>query len=1229
MDGRRQIVVKGVGVVGDGEEVQIVHLIGGVVEGLLAGARAVGEVRVAVELPKVEVIEFVHAPREGQNGDRAFDVALLRAHDHHGAVVFQQRLGQHRLVSRIVDVPVLALIERILDGRALRRAGEFDLRACRHCAAVRLCLDGRHLRLREVVIGLDGVVFGMRAVRPHLDQRRESVQYRRVGRIVDLYRPAVIQRVVDRRVVRGAVEDQLLPGRDAAGQVASDPVGYSRVDHRAAGQLHRVDADGGDLADRSDRLTGRVDRRGLAGAGGVEADIERFGIFAALRHVQLNGDVAAADVHRDEAADHVALTGDVVGRAAVAVARVGVAVMAVAEVHEFLAVRGIAGGEAAGSRVGNAQTEGQPQRGVLRRRDLHLQIVVRRDQNLNFVAVLIHLGVRRAVAVFIHRRFARAHAGAFAAEVVVRGVGRGGGEARCDVHAADVNGHHRLPVHAVVCGDQIAVDLQVAGIVRVAAPGGDDAAIVFDISKIGHACRSVVVGKEHILRVIRLRPAPVSGILRLGRIALVSGAGQAEDRDVVDFVAAAVFDHVALDGFVVCNDHADHEISALRGVGKIDDIVFQGAGDRELCELHPRLAEVGGIAQRQILRTGRGRADPHLEGHGRAAGGVGDHLPVGVGRPARLAERLGNVGAIGARNVRERSPAGRRGGGQNRSVFKFPRRDRLADHVGVDKALVDVLLCRLVVGRIGRTDGIRRVRTRHGACQIDHVDLAVAAGGDRRGRRVSRLDALVACHDEAEHAVCRLRRVGDGEGIVFQRGGQADLLARLRPGRAVVRRILHGEVAWAGRGRAELCRQLHVGIARGVGDQQPAGADLPAFDRQTAARIGRTRRNGVCKIAPALDRAGGQGLGFLEVPADEGVRRDGVRGGVAVAVRPGGGGGIRRMIFTGQAGQGHVIDAAGALGSVDAAAVQRGIAVDAEADEQIRALRLLRQVDRLMLELRGAVCQMIALHPDPGFTEVYGIFYRPVCRAGAGGQDVRLQNEVCAVGGVEHHAPVVPDAPFLHAHRNELFILLADELDLAGGGGVQVAPPFRRRRGEGIGMVFHGKVEGGQRLIAGLHDVEADEGDLVGAAAAHRRIGAADRNVVRRSQVDHQVLADRILREFDRGLLRRACVCNGIGARRLPGIARVGRVDDVPVFRTRRRALHAQLQHQMALAAGVDAGQLPVGIWHIPLVVRKIARGVGGERVAGGMGQVARAGRRGNVDLFRRLVVVLPCNDDL
>ena len=75
------------------------------IEGFFAGACAIGEVRMAVKLAEIEVVELVLAQRIGQHGNRAVDVALLCAHHHHRTITCQHFSRQYRLMIRIIGLP--------------------------------------------------------------------------------------------------------------------------------------------------------------------------------------------------------------------------------------------------------------------------------------------------------------------------------------------------------------------------------------------------------------------------------------------------------------------------------------------------------------------------------------------------------------------------------------------------------------------------------------------------------------------------------------------------------------------------------------------------------------------------------------------------------------------------------------------------------------------------------------------------------------------------------------------------------------------------------------------------------------------------------------------------------------------------------------------------------------------------------------------------------------------
>ena len=323
-----------------------------------------------------------------------------------------------------------------------------------------------------------------------------------------------------------------------------------------------------------------------------------------------------------------------------------------------------------------------------------------------------------------------------------------------------------------------------------------------------------------------------------------------------------------------------------------------------------------------------------------------------------------------------------------------------------------------------------------------------------------------------------------------------------------------------------------------------------------------------------------------------------------------------------------MVDAARAGGRIDVAAVQGSRAIHAEADKQIAALRLIGQMDRLVLQLCGAVCQMVRLHPYPGAAQVNRVFHRPVCRAGSGGQHIRFQRHIRRIGRIKDHAPVVAGAPFLDAHADQLIILFADQLHLTGGGGVQIAPSFCSRRREGFRMIVYGKVKGCQRLETGFHCRKHHKGDLVGTVTpnAYGRIFCTlDRLLVLRTQTDQQILADSVLRQIDG---RSKCAGrrgNGVGSCLFPVITGINGILHDPVFRAGRGALCAQSQNQIALAAGVHSGQQPIAAG-APLIMAEIAGRVCRDCVACRMGQstAAQSGR----DFYgrSRRIVVLPCH---
>ena len=502
--------------------------------------------------------------------------------------------------------------------------------------------------------------------------------------------------------------------------------------HRAAAELDRINTDRGYLADRCDGLAVGIDGRCLTGAVCIQADIEVLHVFAAFRNFHLNVDVAAANLHRDITVGDIAFAFYFIGRAAVAVAGIGIAVMTAAEIRPVFTVRRILHGKAARTCVGNTQTEGHGKIGILRGRDLHLQVVLRRK--LNDLSFLVHIGL--AVFIQILRNRSAAHTGRFAAEIVVGRVGGGGGEARCDILIADVDRHDCLTVQAVIGIDKVAVDQQIARIVGVAAPGGDDSAVILHTAETGNRRCRIVFGNKNILKIISLRPSPVGRIVHLGRISCVAGADHAVNRDMVQLVAAAVLDDISLDGFVIGNHNTDNQIFALRSIGQRYDVAFHCAGNAQCSKFHPSFTNIGGVTQRQVLRSGGGRARLHLEGHIRTAGGIGDDLPISARCPAGLAQSLGNIGNISAANMRQGAPAAfRRLNRQRGSIFKLPAGNHFALDIRIDKAVVNVFLFRIVVRRIdggGRVGSMRSGQlTRH----IDHVDLAVAAAGNRCGCR--------------------------------------------------------------------------------------------------------------------------------------------------------------------------------------------------------------------------------------------------------------------------------------------------------------------------------------------------------------------------------------------------------------------------------------------------------------------------------------------------------------
>ena len=74
------------------------------IEGFFAGACAVGIVRMAVKLSEIEVVELILTQGVGQHGNRAVNIALLCAHNHHCALPCQHFGRQHRLMLRIIGL---------------------------------------------------------------------------------------------------------------------------------------------------------------------------------------------------------------------------------------------------------------------------------------------------------------------------------------------------------------------------------------------------------------------------------------------------------------------------------------------------------------------------------------------------------------------------------------------------------------------------------------------------------------------------------------------------------------------------------------------------------------------------------------------------------------------------------------------------------------------------------------------------------------------------------------------------------------------------------------------------------------------------------------------------------------------------------------------------------------------------------------------------------------------
>ena len=456
-----------------------------------------------------------------------------------------------------------------------------------------------------------------------------------------------------------------------------------------------------------------------------------------------------------------------------------------------------------------------------------------------------------------------ADAGLAGTHVVVDGVRRRGREAGRDVVPAYDGRQNGRAVHPVVGRDEISVDEKRAFVIGIAAPAGDPAAVGLDRLKARNDGGRLWIRDVDRARVVGRRQAPVCGIGGGSWIRLPGGGiDRAVQAETVDAVVAAVFDHVTLDGDIARDDGADDQVGRLRRVRKGHNVVFHRGGHAERGKFHPGLAEIDGIPQGEIPGAGARRGGPELQCHIRAAGGIGDELPVGTHSPAGLIEGVGAVGDVGAGAVRQRTPAIGGGGGQTHGAREIPLGDRIAHERGVNETAG-----RRISGILARSAGLPALGPgrRFGGGFPALPDLTgkedfIDAGGSCLGDLSTvALACEVVCNAQTYQEVDALRCVRQIEALLLQGACVCDrVFSEHVPALAEVCRPCGFKMRRSRTGGQHLGLKRHSGAAGGVEDQHPAVVHAPAVHAQRTLAVGKRSVRARVDPAPALDGGGRQ-----------------------------------------------------------------------------------------------------------------------------------------------------------------------------------------------------------------------------------------------------------------------------------------------------------------------------------------------------------------------------------